>query len=178
MHIHMKKTICLLMILLMIPVAASAATLTQSFLNDYVSDSIYLFITDVNGRDIDFVDDPVVFGGAASGWSAAVFDDGDTLVMQGTTIDARSGLFDVTFWDNRNGNGNPTAFFDFTLEWAEYSGGVALGLGSIYYTDGVITGADGNFTSTVPTPVPASVWMLFSGLALFVGIRRRSNKER
>lgn len=176
MHIHMKKTIYLLMILLMIPAAVSAATISQSFLNDYQSDAIYLFIINDNvGRDISFVADPVVYGGAATGWSTTLFDS-ESLVMQGTTINALSGIFDVTFWDNRNGGGNPTGFFDFTLEWAEYLGGAEVAQGSLYYDNGGITGSDGNFTSTVPTPVPASVWMLFSGLALFVGIRRH-NKE-
>jgi hypothetical protein len=173
----MKKTIYLLMILLMIPVVASAATISQSFLNDYQSDAIYLFIINDNvGRDISFQTDPVVYGGAATGWTTTLFDS-ESLVMQGTTIIPLSGLFDVTFWDNRNGGGNPTGFFDFSLEWAEYLGGAAVAQGSLYYDNGAIVGADGNFTSTVPTPVPASAWMLFSGLALFVGIRRHNNKE-
>lgn len=173
MHIHKKKLLSLILILMAIPVAASAATFTQSFTNENPADAIYLFIINDNvGRDISFVDDPVNFGDAAAGWNTTLFGT-ETLVMQGTTIDAYTGSFDVTFWDNRDGNGNPTGFFDFTLEWAEYSNGSALAQGSIYYTNGGITGADGNFTSTVPTPVPASLWLAISGLALLVGIRRR-----
>lgn len=165
----------LILILLIMPFTATAATITESLYNDYQTDAIYLFIINDNqGRDIEFVTDPVVFGNAATDWTTTLFDS-ESLVMQGTTIDSLSGLFDVTFWDGRTNGGNNT--FDFTLEWAEYFNGVAVDQGSLYYLDGEITGADDNFTSTVPTPIPASAWMLVSGVALLVGIRRRSNKE-
>ncbi len=173
MQIDKKKILSLILILMTLPVAASAATLTTNdFYNEYQSDAIYLFIINNNtGRDISFVDDPIVFDGATAGWTTTLFSP-EALVMQGATIDPYTGNFDVTFWDNRNGNGNPTGFFDFTLEWAEYLGGTAVAQGSIYYSNGGITGTDGNFTSTIPTPVPASLWLAISGLTLLVGLRR------
>lgn len=168
----LKTIINLILLILIMPAAGRAATITKSLVNDYQTDTIYLFITnDDAGPGISFVSDPVVFGGGAAGWSATLFDT-NTLVMQGAPINPLSGQFDVAFWDNRNGNGNPSAFFDFSLEWAEYLGGSAVGQGSLYYTNGAITGADGNFTSTIPTPIPASAWMLVSGITLLVGIRR------
>ena len=162
----------LILILLIMPFTASAATITESLHNDYQTDAIYLFIiNDGQGRDIEFVTDPVVFGDAATDWSTTLFDS-ESLVMQGATIDPESGLFDITFWDNRNRGGSNA--FDFTLEWAEYFNGVAVGQGSLYYTNGDIVAANDNFTSTVPTPIPASAWMLVSGVALLVGIRRHN----
>jgi len=173
MQLHKKKILSLILILLAMPMLASAATLTQyDFYNEYQADAIYLFIINDNtGQDISFVNDPVVFDGATTGWTTTVFNP-EALVMQGSAIDPYTGNFDVTFWDNRGGNGNPNGFFDFTLEWAEYLGGTAMAQGSIYYTNGSITGADGNFTSTIPTPIPASLWLAISGLTLLVGIRR------
>ena len=167
-----KSILYIAFLLLALPLVLNAATLTQTFENEYETDAVYLFIiNDSIGRDVTFDDDPVSIGGAAAGWSTTLFDS-ESLVMQGTTIDAFSGSFTVSFWDGRNGGGNPDAFFDFTLEWAEYLDGSMVAQGSIYYDDGGIYRTDDNFTSTVPTPVPASVWMLVSGLALLVGLRR------
>lgn len=170
----MKPIICLIAILLMMPVAASAATFDQFFYNEYQTDGVYLFIlNDSVDTDIHFEADPVAFGGTASGWSTTLYDP-ESLYVQGTMIDPFDGNFTVSFTDNNGSTG--TDVLDFTMEWAEFANGTSLAQGSLYYLDGIISSADGNFTSTIPTPVPASVWMLFSGLAMFIGIRRRTAK--
>jgi hypothetical protein len=174
MHPKMKLITCLSAILLMMPVTASAATFDQFFYNEYQTDGVYLFIlNDSVDTDIHFDADPVAFGGTASGWSTTLYDP-ETLYMQGTTIDPFDGNFTITFTDNDGSTG--TDVLDFTMEWAELLGGTVLAQGSLYYMDGNISSADPNFTSTIPTPVPASVWMLFSGLAFVIGIRRNSKK--
>lgn len=163
------------LILLAFPPLLNAAIFTQTFLNEYESDAIYLFIKNVDeiGRSVVFDDDPVDFGLAAGAWSSTLVDS-ESLIMQGASIAPLSGSFTVSFWDERDGKGNAGKDFDFTLEWAEYFKGAAVAQGSIYYLDGEDYATDGNFTSTVPAsvPVPASVWMLVSGLALLVGLRR------
>jgi hypothetical protein len=172
----LKTLITLAILIVILPLSARAALMTQSFVNEYQTDAIYLFILNDNrGADISFDTDPVSFGNAASGWSHTLFDT-ETLMMAGNTIDPFNGSFDVTFTDNSNRPNRNTNQFDFTLEWAEYLGGTSVGQGSIYYQNGSMTSFDDTFTSTVPTPLPASAWMLMSGLALFFGIRRY-NKE-
>lgn len=172
----LKTLITLAILIVILPLSARAALMTQSFVNEYQTDAIYLFILNDNrGADISFDTDPVSFGNAASGWSYTLYDT-ETLMMAGNTIDPYNGLFDVTFTDNSNRPNRNTSQFDFTLEWAEYMGGTSVAQGSIYYQNGSITSFDDTFTSTVPTPLPASAWMLMSGLALFLGVRRY-NKE-
>ena len=153
------------------PFPAEAATTTQTLLNDHQTDAIYLFIVnDQTDPFIRFAADPVDFGRDAVGWSSTLFEDNTALLMQGDAIDPRQGRFRVTFDDGLPGGGRDS--FDFTLEWAEYYQGTSLEQGSIYYSNGRYTGFDDSFNSTVPTPVPASVWMLVSGLGLLVGLRR------
>lgn len=155
----------------LLPLQAEAGSITRTLMNDHRTDAIYLFIVnDETDPFIRFADDPVDYRRDAVGWSSTLFDDNSTLLMQGAAVDPRQGRYRVTFADGLTGGGN--ASFDFTLEWAEYFQGTLLEAGSIYYTNGSFTGFDGTFTSTVPTPVPASVWMLVSGLALVVGLRR------
>ena len=164
-----------LMMIMVFPAIARAALINQSFVNEYRTDAVYLFIINDNrSADISFETNPVSFGDDATDWTYTLFGS-ETLLMEGDPIDPYSGSFRVSFTDNsprRNTNQ-----FDFTLEWAEYLGGVSVGQGSIYYQNGTIDRFDGNFTSTVPTPLPASAWLLMSGLALFVGFRRYTKED-
>lgn len=166
-------TVYMAVVFFMLTFGAEAATITRTFLNDQTTDAVYLFI--VNDQDdpfIRFADEPVRFllDADANGWQSMLFDDNTTLMMYGDAIDPRSGRFRVTFQDGLTGGGN--GGFDFRLEWAEYFQGGVLDQGSLYYSNGGYTGLDNTFTSSVPTPVPASVWMMVSGLALLVGLSR------
>jgi len=176
---HSKTLIGALALILMIPVVSSAALFSASFANLYDTDEIVLAITpDQESRNITFesVDFPGEFNPAA-GWSVTSTEPG-LVTMGGNAISAGSSLFDVTFNDNTGwlegwigtifNGGNVNWAFDFTLQWTEYLAGVEIGQWTYEFENGVNQ-------STTPVPLPTSGWMLLSGLALFIGIRRHSS---
>lgn len=151
------KIIILFLTILIFGSTLHAAPFNQWFRNDFQTDSIFLFITDVDPSDgnVSFrrnVRDP-------AGWSAD-FDMPDKVELSGPQIDPGE-WFRVRFSNDGT----------FTLEWAELLNGSIQGKGSIYFDQGAITGVSDSFTSSVP--INGSLWLLGSGLICLIGIRRK-----
>jgi hypothetical protein len=157
----------LFLMLVLSPVMASASLIYHYQNNFFETDEIVFEITDVtSGAEISIANYmptsyPVSFDWSTEGTPPQSL----TYTYDGGSIEANTGNFIFYLWD-----GGPLEWFvnmdnfDFTLTWTEFLGGVEQGSGSVAYLDGVPT--------AVPTPLPASVWLLLSGLGLFVGIRR------
>jgi hypothetical protein len=159
-----------MLLFLIIPVVASAARWEFNYTNAFTSDEINFEITNVtSGANLSFFDMLIWSpdsGGAAADWTYQVNTPPPSLAFSassGGSIASGSGAFSMWFY---NGDFFGTALddFDFTLAWTESIGGAIQGSGTIDFVDG----------NVVPTPIPASAWMLLSGLAMFIGIRRRN----
>jgi hypothetical protein len=151
------KIMILLLTFLVSGSVVHAAPFTQTFLNDYQTDSIFLFITDV-----DLTDGDTTFSKwqkTPKNWVEG-FNEPDKISVSGPQINPGE-EFRVKF-DNRG---------TFTLEWAELLKGSIQGSGSIYFDNGSFAGVSDNFTSAVP--INGSLWLLGSGLVCLMGIRRK-----
>jgi hypothetical protein len=167
----MKRTLligCMILVLMM-PVVVSAATLNFVYENQYETDMIRFDIIDVtSGRNLDFFDVPLIgwdISTDAAGWTDYIINDRDSLVFSApanASIMGEANNFNLWIWDWAWED--DFSNFDFTLAWTESLDGNVQGAGTIDFEDGVM----------VPTPLPASAWMLLSGLAMFVGVRRRN----
>ena len=161
----LKVFILSLILLLTAPAVGSAALLSGTYWNTFEANEIRFNLVDGGSLDI-----RIVFanpGDAAENWDSQITD-GQRVVFGGpgeAAIVPHTGSFRVWFYDNSFFNFSSDNF-DFTLEWAEYLNGSFLGSGDITYEDGEEVPS--------PVPLPTSAWMLISGLALFVGIRRHS----
>ena len=164
----------IILVIILSPAAAMAATYSPTFMNEYQTDTIYLFLYDDNPRhDVIFQD--ISF--SSSSWS--VTDQSNTyLHLSGPAADPRDVRFNITFTDNRR----TRHILPFTLEWAEYLNGGPSTIDSM----GSITlnrngsrynwVASNEFNSTIPNPIPASTWLMLSGICFLVGVRRHSRK--
>jgi hypothetical protein len=156
MNIH--KIILTAILILMVTAVSHAATLNYTYNNDNQTDYIYLFITSVEGADVDFVQ----WTSLPGGWVTDIHE-AERLSAYGPTIDPGE-RFRIRFSERGT----------FTLEWAEMLSGVAQDQGSRYFVNGRFVSADDEFTSTIPTPIAGTYWLLGSGLIVLIGVRRRS----
>ncbi len=157
--------------LLVLPRTAMAGTYSSTFWNEYQTDSIHLFLYDDSNRH-DVIFESVTFSNVT--WSVA--DQSDTyLHLSGP----EAGPWDIGFTLSVTDNRNPNArIIPFTLEWAEYLNGspsTVDAMGSIAFTRGGNSWvASSDFNSAIPNPIPASTWLLLSGICFLVGVRRRT----
>lgn len=162
-------------ILLLAPIHGHAGTFTANFYNEYQTDAVYLFLYDDGPRDVFFQD--VTFSGPRT-WE--ITDQTDTFLHFSGANEAgpRDLRFRITFADGHSGrNIQP-----FTLEWAEYLAGgpsTSNAMGTLSYERnrgrlGWVASSD--FTSTVPTPIPGSTWLLLSGIFFLAGVRRQTGR--
>jgi len=140
--------------LLLLAATSYAAPFNQTFRNDYEADGIYLFITEGNADFTRWMRLP-------GGWDTGV-DEDKTLSAFGPVINPGQ-LFRVRF-SNRG---------TFTLEWAELLNGAVQGSGSLFAVNGRFVGSNSDFTSSIPTPITGTVWLLGAGLIGLVFIRRK-----
>ena len=163
-------------LLFIMPLHGHAGTYTATFLNEFQTDAVYLFLyDDRSNQDVRFQD--VAFTGPSS-WGIA--QQTDTFLNFRGTSEAGPGdlRFRITFNDDRN---NPN-IIPFTIEWAEYLNGSpstsdAMGTLSMERDRGRLTWvATNDFNSTVPTPIPGSTWLLMSGLFFLAGVRRHNRR--
>jgi hypothetical protein len=155
----------------MMPAVALAAVFEFEYTNAFVADVISFQITDVtSSANISFADWFIWSpdsNGAAAEWTYVRALPPQSLVFSaqpGSSILPLSGVFSLWLWDGGYNFWGPPDQFDFTLSWTESLNGITLGAGTIDFENGVM----------VPAPLPASAWMLLSGLAMFVGVRRRN----
>lgn len=151
---------------------AGAATLNQSFHNDFASNAIYLFSD--NAANLNFSN--VTLGGAASGWSIDTLN-GQELSMSGATLSPGTGNFTVTL---------SYQSLPFSFQWAEVLAGgatnVVLGSGTLNW-NGSSWSANNAFTHlgalnpAAPVPIPAPIWLLGSALVGLICIGRRHRRH-
>lgn len=162
----------LIVFALLVPsTTVTAGNYSSTFWNEYQTDSIYLFLYDDNNRH-DAIFQSVTFSNAT--WSVA--DQSDTyLHLSGPEAGPWDIAFTLSITDNRNRNAR---IIPFTLEWAEYLNGspsAVDAMGSIEFTRGGNSWvASSDFNSTIPNPIPASTWLLLSGIGFLVGVRRQT----
>ena len=178
MHSIKKKYLgaVIAIIIFIMPLHGHAGTYTTTFLNEFQTDAVYLFLDDVDpDYDVRFQD--VTFRGPNS-WGIA--EQTDTfLQFSGTSEAGPNDLrFRITFQDNSSSR----RIIPFTLEWAEYLNGSpstsdAMGTLSLERSRGRLTWvATNDFNATVPTPIPGSTWLLMSGLFFLAGVRRHNRR--
>lgn len=161
-------------LIMTLPLDAAAGTYSGGYQNQYQTDSIYLFLYDDN-PSLDAIFQDVNLSNPDS-WS--IVEHTDTyLNLKGLSADPGSVMFDITFSDGRNPH---TKMIDFRMEWAEYLNGApsetnAMGTllverkGKNYNWS-----STSDFSSPIPNPLPASTWMLLSGLFFLAGFRRHT----
>ncbi len=170
-----STTKTLLLCLLLATGSARAATLDQLFMNDFETNGIYLWSVDPANMTLSSAG----FGSNMSGWSVQS-NTGEKLVMSGPTLAAAAGRFNVLM----NYLSKP-----FQMEWAEIYFNNAVrtvrGVGTLTYGDSGWSNVNSfshmsEFSvpapATIATPLPASVVMMLSALALvsFTQTRRRA----
>lgn len=155
----------LVIMVMSLPLDAKAGIYKGNFRNDYQADSIYLFLYD-EAPDADVIFQNVRLN-PASAWSAAAQTE-TYLWLSGPAVSPKSVKFNLTFTDDRA----TRDILPFTLEWAEYLNGSfaapdafgSLMRGPRQNGAGYQWTASDAFSSPVPTPLPASTWLLLSGL--------------
>ncbi len=170
--IKYKFGLLLVFALLVLPNTATAGTYRSNFWNEYQTDSIYLFLYDDNpSADVIFQD--VRFSNPS--WTVA--EQSDTyLHLSGPAVDPWNIRFRITFTDNQSSR----TILPFTLEWAEYLNGGpsaidAMGSIELNRSGGRYNWiASNEFNSVIPNPLPASTWLLVSGICFLVGVRRHT----
>jgi hypothetical protein len=163
----------ILTIMLLMPLDSVAGTYRGNFRNEYLTDSVYLFLYDEDP------DADVIFQSArlnpSSDWFIAEQTD-IYLWFSGPAADPKSIKFNITFTDGRAARD----MLPFTMEWAEYLNGSFAApdaFGSLTRSprangSGYQWISSDEFSSPVPTPLPASTWLLVSGLLFLAGLRR------
>ena len=174
---------CLLLTgLVCFPSDLRAGSYAVDFNNKFDTDAIYLFLFNEDDNKKDVIFQEINFS-TPSNWSVADFSP-DYLHLTSTAA-AIAGDFDysITFSDGEKGNGANT----FRIEWAEYLNGLPSGdtaQGSLTFSGSMNSAptpvSNDVFTSTVPgtvpTPIPASTWLLLSGIFFLVGVRRHARR--
>ena len=164
------------LILFLIPLNGQAGIYTATFLNEYQTDGLYLFLYDDSAdHDVRFQD--VTFNGPGS-WEIA--EQTDTFLhFSGANEAGPADLrFRITFTDDRNSR----FITPFMLEWAEYldgrpSASDAMGTLSLERRRGRLSWvATSDFNSTVHSPIPGSTWLLMSGIFFLAGVRRHTRR--
>jgi hypothetical protein len=159
-------------VILLQPLGAAAGIHSQSFTNGFQTDAIYLFLYDTQPSH-DVIFEQVTFNSAE--WSIAA-QSATYLELSGPVVDPGNLQMNITFTDGRNAS----RILPFTLEWAEYLYGApsaadAMGTIALERNRGGFNWvASDDFTSAVPSPLPASTWLLLSGLFFLVGVRRHT----
>ncbi|GEM_PF-1809502 len=158
---------------MMIPAGASAAYLPFSYTNHYETDRIEFNIVGIEDPALDITFANINFPGyeheisSSVDWNFKRSNNFHTLIFQPdsvSTIAEGTGVFNLWLFESLTGWLPVTLdSYNFTLEWTEYLGAATQGSGQILFEEGV---------DVLYTPIPASAWMLMSGLAIFVGIRR------
>lgn len=163
----------LLTALLLTTGSAGAATLEQTFMNDFETNAIYLWSLDASNMSLDGFSASADMGG----WQADSISPAH-MVLSGPTVAAGAGRFNLLM----NYKSTP-----FRLEWAEvlfdHVGAVVKGYGTLSFNgNGWSNSNVASHLIDIPlhpqvaaTPLPSSVLMMLSALAL---ITVKSLRER
>ena len=163
----------LLITLLLTTGSAAAAKLEQTFMNDFETNAIYLWSLDTSNMSLDGFS----AGADMGGWQAAISAPAH-MVLSGPTVAAGAGRFNLLM----NYKTIP-----FRIEWAEvlfdHVGSVVKGYGTLSFNgNGWSNSNVASHLIDIPlhprvaaTPLPSSLLMLFSALALITakGLRKR-----
>lgn len=145
---------------------AQAASLNQSFSNDFDTNAIYLWSDDPSNMQFE----QVRFSAAMAGWNLDV-DSASALVLSGPAAAAGAGRFTVKM---------DYQVKPFSMQWAEvfFDSGInrILGGGTLTYRNGGWSGSDvftragdipHQFSAQSAVPLPPSIVLLLSALAFF-----------
>jgi len=160
-----KILILMTVALLVMPSLASAAFMDYSYENKYDTDQIVFNIVELGPDAPNTIYFTRLGNGisAPAGWRDDFSNAFQTLTFSSATaIGAGDGGFNFPFYDDWRINN--LLGFDFTMTWSEYD------IQDEVWKNGIIQFEDG--IEVLHTPIPASAWMLMSGLAIFLGIRR------
>jgi len=149
---------------------AVAATLNQTFMNDFAANALYFWSDDASNMQLGAVS----FGSNMSGWSVQSAS-AAALVIQGPVVAAAQGRFTMAFdYVSR----------PFSVQWAEvfFDSGInhILGAGTLSYSTGGWAGSNAfthaadvphQFASQASVPLPPSAVLLLSALA-FLPLRQ------
>jgi len=151
-----------LLLTLSLATSAAAATLHQTFMNDFASNAIYLWSDDPGNMQFAGTS----FGAHLQGWSVQSASPA-ALVLNGPTVAAGQGRFTVRFDHVKR---------PFTLQWAEvfFDSGIShvLGAGTLGYSVSGWTGTNAfshladipHLTPQSAVPLPQSAVLLLSAL--------------
>lgn len=168
-------TKALLITLLLSAGSAGAATLNQTFMNDFETNAIYLWSTDASNMSLDGIS----FGANMGAWQATTHTPAK-LVLSGPTIGPVAGRFDLLM-NYKN--------LPFQLEWAEVffdnANNAIRGYGTLTFDGGGWSNANvSSHVIDIPlhpgavVPLPSSLLLLVS-IVLFVPVvhgRRSSTR--
>jgi hypothetical protein len=154
-----KKMVSILVMSLIMAGISHAAPFSQTFRNDYQTDSMYLFITEGNAAFTQLQRAP-------RNWDIGL-NEPDMLSIYGPVINPGH-RFRVKFSDRET----------FTLEWAELLNGNVMGSGSLFAVDGRFVDDNNVFSSQsrLPTPITSSLWLLESGMLFLLCFSRNVKK--
>ncbi len=164
----------LLLILLLTTGSVGAATLNQTFMNDFETNAIYLWSVDASNMTLDGYS----VGADMGAWKADISSPA-RMVLSGPTIAGGAGRFNLLM------NYKTTPF---QLEWAEvlfdHLGTVVKGYGTLSFNGGGWSNSNvATHLIDIPlhpnvaaTPLPSSLIMMFSALTLVTmkGMRKRN----
>lgn len=163
----------LFLTLMLTTASAGAATLSQTFMNDFESNALYLWSVDASNMSLDGFS----LGANMDAWKAEVSTP-DHLLLRGPTIAAAAGRFNLLM----NYKSTP-----FRLEWAEVFfdnvSNVVRGYGTLSFDgNGWSNTGVASHVIDIPlhpniaaTPLPTSWLMMFSALLLVTVPRMRKH---
>ena len=162
----------LLITLLLTTSSAGAATLKQTFMNDFETNAVYLWSLDTSNMSLDGFSASADMGG----WKADISSPA-RMVLGGATVAAGAGRFNLLM----NYKTTPLR-----LEWAEvlfdHVGRMVKGYGALGFSNGWSNSNVATHLIDIPLhpraaamPLPSSVLMMLSALALITvkGLRKR-----
>lgn len=145
--------------------------MTVSWQNEYNTDKVYFWLNDSEGNNVDFTNITVTDkqGNLVDGWRVSKEQD-NHIVLVGDSVGKNRIYANITFSDDAT---------DFSVDWTEAQYDAKKD--SYKYKTGTNSYENQNWKYNKgnhgrPTPVPAAIWVMVSGLAALGGFRKFAKK--